>query len=71
MRVYKTEKNLQTILDQLDNSCGSLDNALATLGFMSGLPESIKQGIDRIDFSAIVGLKNEVEMLIEKMKGEI
>lgn len=67
-RINKTENNLQMVWNQLDDACGLIENAFTNLGSMSGLPENIKKGVDQIDFSAIVGLKNEVEALIEQIK---
>lgn len=69
-RVNKTEKNLQKIWDDLDNACGLLDNSFTNLSSMSGLPKGLEKSIDAIDFSAIVGLKNEVEELLEQIKSK-
>lgn len=70
MRVNKTVGNLERVWKQLDESCGSLDNALIALSSMSNLDEGIKKSIERNShaFGEIVSLKNEVEELIESKK---
>ena len=71
MRVYKTANNLQKVWDDLDNACGLIENSMEKLSRMSNIPKDLKDSIESIDFSAIVGLKNEVEELLENLKGEI
>lgn len=66
MRKYKTVNNLRDIWLQLDNACGSLDNALVDLDSMVGLPDEIKEKAERVDFGEIVNLKNQIEDLIKK-----
>lgn len=62
--MYKTKKNLETVWNQLDDACGSLDNASYNLGSMTGLPEEVNNLLDSIDLTRIVSLKNEIERLI-------
>lgn len=64
-RLNKTKSNLENIWQQLDDACGSLDNAFYNIGSMTGL-EDIKDEASQIDFSAIVALKTMIEELIEK-----
>lgn len=64
-RLNKTKSNLELIWQQLDDACGSLDNAFDNIGRIVG-EEQIKDDASRIDFSAIVDLKNQIEELIEK-----
>ncbi len=65
MRINKTKKNLQEIWKQIDDVCGLLDNVFFTLGSMT-LPDHIKDGVEAIDISAIIGLKNDIEILMEE-----
>jgi len=65
-RMNKTENNLQTVWEQLDNASGELDNALTNLGMMRNIPGEVKKSIDLIDTSQIVNLKNEIEKLMNK-----
>lgn len=62
-RLNRTENNLERIWDNLDNASGSLDNALHDISLMANLPKEIKDSLDRIDLSAIVILKNQIEEL--------
>lgn len=66
VRINKTEKNLKLVWTQLDDACGSLDNALDNISRMVGLSDDIKRSASLIDFSAIVNLKNSIEKLMEE-----
>lgn len=66
-RLNKTKSNLELIWQQLDDACGSLDNAFDNIGSMTNL-ENIKADASQIDLSAIVDLKNQIEELIEEKK---
>jgi hypothetical protein len=72
MRVNKTVGNLERVWKQLDESCGSLDNAIINLTSMSNLDEEILKDIERagLAFQEIVSLKNEVETMIEAKKNQ-
>lgn len=65
-KTYKTKDNLATVWNQLDEACGSLDNARMMLGDMTNLPENVVKAMYGVDFSALVALKNAVEEMIEK-----
>jgi hypothetical protein len=65
-RLNKTEKNLKTVWQQLDNASGELYNALDNLARMTDLPETIKRQADMIDITRIDGLKQEIETLLEQ-----
>lgn len=70
-RVNKTEKNLKSVWDQLDNASGELYNAFEALCRMTDLPDTVKRQIDMIDMSRIDGLKNEIEELINEKGGDV
>lgn len=58
---------LERAYNNLDDACGSLDNALMDLhDCMELIPDDIKKSIDNIDFSSLVSLKNEIEILLGK-----
>lgn len=65
MRINKTKKNLQMIWQLLDDAAGSLDQAFHLLSSMSNITD-IEDEAEKIDISAIVSLKNEVEELMNK-----
>lgn len=69
-KVYKTEKNLQNVWDNLDKAYEYMERALEDLGLMSSIPEELKNDAERFDISAISCLKGEVEELISKLKGD-
>ena len=69
-RVNKTEKNLQTIWDNLDKAYEYMERALDDLSLMVNIPDDIKNDMERFDISRIGCLKEDVETLIEKLKGE-
>lgn len=66
VRINKTKSNLERVWENLDNACGSLENAFFDIASMVEMPEEIKKGYEGIDFSAIVNLKNEIEEMIEE-----
>lgn len=59
-------RNLKVIWRQLDDACGSLDNATINIGNMDGLPEDVVKDIQSIDISKIVNIKNRIEELIKE-----
>ncbi|WAB25129.1 hypothetical protein M3_0178 [Lysinibacillus phage vB_LfM_LysYB1] len=65
-KVYKTKDNLATVWNQLDEACGSLDNATMALGSMTNLPANVVKAMECVDFSALVTLKNAVEEMLEE-----
>ena len=69
-RVNKTEKNLQTIWDNLDKAYEYMERALDDFFFKVNIPDDIKNDMERFDISRIGCLKEDVETLIEKLKGE-
>ena len=69
-RVYKTEKNLQNILDNLDKAYEHMYQALEDLSLMVNIPDGLKQDAERFDISAIACIKSEVEELLLKLRGE-
>ena len=68
MRINKTKKNLQEVWQKLDNAYESLENAFTILASMTKLPGNIINGMESIDLSAIIGLKCDIEELMEKEK---
>lgn len=60
------KRNLKVIWRQLDNACGSLDNATINISSMEGLPDDLVKEIESIDISQIVNIKNRIEELIEE-----
>ena len=69
-RVYKTEKNLQNILNNLDKAYEHMEKAIDDLSSMVNIPDELKNDVERFDISAISCLKAEVEELLLKLKGE-
>lgn len=69
-RMNKTDGNLKTVWQQLDDACGALDNALFNIAMMTDMPKDLKDSADSIDFTAIVILKNHIEELLEAKKIE-
>lgn len=65
-KTYKTKDNLATVWNQLDEACGSLDNATMALGSMTNLPDNVVKAMEGVDFSALVTLKNAVEEMLEE-----
>jgi ubiquitin C-terminal hydrolase len=63
---YKTQKNLKEVWQQLDDACGSIDNATANLSEMTNLPQQLIDTLDRFDFGVIVSLKNDIEDLMNR-----
>jgi len=70
-RVNKTEKNLQTVWDNLDKAYELMERALSDLSLMANIPNDVKDDMERFDLSKISCLKGDVEELIEELKGEI
>jgi len=66
-----TKNNLEIIWEQLDDACGSIDNAMMNINSIGKIPQDIKDKANSIDFSAIVSLKNEIEEILNKMKVEV
>ena len=66
MRINKTQNNLNKVWELLYNACGSLDNAMRMISSMVDMPEDVEKAINQIDFFAIVALKEQIEMLLEK-----
>lgn len=52
---------LQVIWNHLDDACGSLDNALMALEDWDEMPKEVSDAMKRVDFSALVILKNHIE----------
>jgi hypothetical protein len=69
-KIYKTEKNLQNILDNLDNAYERMEKVIEDLSLMVNIPDGLKNDVERFDISAISCLKAEVEELLLKLKGE-
>lgn len=69
-KIYKTEKNLQNIWDNLDKAYEYMERALEDLSRMQSLPDELKNDVERFDISEISCIKNEVEEIISKLKGE-
>lgn len=62
-----TKSNLAIILKQLDDACGSIDNAVININTIKKIPQEIKDSANNIDFSTIISVKNQVEELLENM----
>jgi len=74
-KVYKTEKNLQKVWDNLDEAYEHIEKehiekAIEDLSLMSSIPDEVKRDVERFDISAISCLKCDVEELISRLKGE-
>jgi len=68
---YTKISSLHTLWHQLDDACGSLDNAFMSIAMMEdNIPSDVKEAVDSIDFSAIVTLKNRIEELMMKEIGD-
>lgn len=67
-RVNKTEKNLQTVWNNLDKAYEYMEKALDNLSLMANIPDGIKDDMERFDISRIGCLKEDVEGLIEEVK---
>ena len=65
-RINKTKNNLNKTWELLDDACGSLENAIHMISSMVDMPEDVEKAINQIDFFAIVALKEQIEMLLEK-----
>ena len=65
-RINKTQNSLNSVWNDLDIVSEKLDAALTKLEAMVDLPKDLQSEIDRFDVSAILSLKNQVEMLLEK-----
>jgi hypothetical protein len=69
-KIYKTEKNLQNILDNLDKAYERMEKVIEDLSLMVNIPDGLKNDVEKFDMSAISRLKAEVEELLLKLKGE-
>lgn len=65
MRVNASRRKLMRVWRQLDNACGELYNAKDNA---SVLPEDIRDKLERIDVTQIVAVKEQVEILLDKMR---
>lgn len=65
-RMNKTEKNLKTVWALLDEASGNVYEAMHQLNSMTGTDELIDRHSNRIDVSAIDGLKDDIEKLLEE-----
>lgn len=61
-----TKKNLQEIWNLLDSASGNLEQAFNLMSQIPTMPEEVVDDAERIDFSAIVALKMDIEDLIER-----
>lgn len=68
--VYETIKDLELIWKQLDDASGSLYNAKEKLSEID-LPDTVVSEADMIDITRIVGLKEQIELLIEEKKKQL
>jgi hypothetical protein len=64
MRMNKTEKNLRNLWELLDNASGNLYEAMHQISVMTGTEGIKEKHENRIDISAIDGLKDDVEKLM-------
>ena len=64
-RINKTKNNLQKVWELLDTTCASLENAILMISSMVDMPEDVEKSMNQIDFSAIVDLKEQIEILME------
>jgi len=72
-----TTMSLKKAWKLIDDACGSLDNAMYrinTVAVKGKLSEEqtkrIDKKLERVDFSALVALKNEIEEILEEDKNE-
>lgn len=65
-RINKTKGNLMDIWNDLDEAYERIENSLEKLSSMSGLSKELTDEIDRFDISAISGLKQRVEMILDE-----
>lgn len=71
MRINKTEGNLKTVWNQLDNASGELYNALDNLSRMTDIDPKAKQLMEKIDPTTIDILKNYIEELVQAKGGDV
>jgi len=64
-RINKTKNNLQKVWELLDTTCESLENPTLMISSMVDMPEDVEKSMNQIDFSAIVDLKEQIEILME------
>lgn len=65
-RINKTKGNLMDIWNDLDEAYERIEKSLEKLSSMSGLSKEFTDEIDRFDISAISGLKQRVEMILDE-----
>lgn len=71
VRVNKTEGNLKTVWNQLDNASGELYNALDNLARMVDIDPEAKRLSNMVDITAIDALKNYIEELVQAKGGDV
>lgn len=67
-RINKTESNLQSVWYELDLAYDHMERAIEKMSRMSGLPVYLSKMVDDYDLSAITTMKNEIEIMMEKME---
>ena len=67
-RVNKTENNLQAVWHDLDTAYEYMERAIEKMSDMVDLPDELVSEYERFDMSAISGMKEFIEILIEERK---
>lgn len=67
-RINKTENNLQSVWYELDLAYDHMERAIEKMSRMSGLLVYLSKMVDNYDLSAITTMKNEIEIMMEKME---
>lgn len=67
-RVNKTENNLCEVWNYLDTAYEYMEKAIEKMSAMVDLPDELVSEKERFDMSAISGMKELIEILIEERK---
>lgn len=65
-RVNKTISNLQKVWDKFDKAYENIEAAFEMLSSMSDIPDELRDEMERFDLSAVSGLKEHIEIMIEE-----
>lgn len=65
-RVNKTISNLQKVWGKFDKAYENIEAAFEMLSSMSDIPDELRDEMERFDLSAISGLKEHIEIMMEE-----
>lgn len=65
-RVNKTISNLQKVWDKFDKAYENIEAAFEMLSSMSDIPDELRDEMERFDLSAVSGLKEHIEIMMEE-----